>query len=73
MVFLWSLSDSKSLQISKTLLCILADFNNAVVWMVSTCPFISKSLYQSIGNRAKSPNYNWYNRHFHVPQFCSIP
>ena len=37
-----SLSD-KSLQVSRSLLSILADFNNAVVWMVSTRPVISKS------------------------------
>ena len=42
MVFYWSLSDSKSLQVSRTLLSILAYLNNAVVWIVSTCPFISK-------------------------------
>ena len=38
MVFHWSLSDSKSPQVSRTLLSILAVFNNAVVWMVSTRP-----------------------------------
>ena len=43
MVFNWRLSDSKSPQISRTLLCILAVFNNAVVWMVSTRPPTSKS------------------------------
>ena len=42
MVFHWSLRDNKSPQVSKTLLCILADLNNAVVWMVSTRPLISK-------------------------------
>ena len=36
MVFHWGLSDSKSPQVSRTLLSILAVFNNAVVWMVST-------------------------------------
>ena len=36
MVFHWSLSDSKSPQVSRILLSILAVFNNAVVWMVST-------------------------------------
>ena len=36
MVFHWSLSGSKSPQVSRTLLSILAVFNNAVVWMVST-------------------------------------
>ena len=42
MVFHWSLSDSKSPQVSRTLLSILADLNNVVVWMVSTRPLISK-------------------------------
>ena len=43
MVFHWSLSDSKSPQVSRTLLSILAVFNSAVVWMVSTRPPTSKS------------------------------
>ena len=38
-----SLSDSKSPQVSRTLLSILAVLNNAVVWMVSTRPPTSKS------------------------------
>ena len=42
-VFHWSLSDSKFPQVSRTLLSILAVLNNAVVWMVSTCPSTSKS------------------------------
>ena len=44
MVFHKSLSDCKSLQVSRTLLSILAVLNN-VVWMVSTCPPTSKSSY----------------------------
>ena len=43
MVFHWILSDIKSPQVSRTLLSILAVFNNAVVWMVSTRPPTSKS------------------------------
>ena len=43
MVFLWSLSDSKSPQVSRTLLSILAFLNKVVVWMVSTHPPTSKS------------------------------
>ena len=43
MVFHWSLSDSKSPQISRTLLSILAVPNNVVVWMISTRPPTSKS------------------------------
>ena len=43
MVFHWSLSDSKSPQVSRTPLSILAFLNNAVVWMVSNRPPTSKS------------------------------
>ena len=41
-VFHWSLSDSKSPRVFRTLLCILAILNNAVVLMVSTYPHVSK-------------------------------
>ena len=43
MVYLWSLSDNKSSQVSRTLLSIMADLDNAVVWIVSAHPLISKS------------------------------
>ena len=43
MVFHWRLSQSKSPQVSRTLLSILTVFNYAVVWMVSTRPPTSKS------------------------------
>ena len=43
MVFHWSLRDSKSPQVSRTLLSILVVFNNAVVSMVSTRPPTSES------------------------------
>ena len=43
MVFPWSLSDSKSPQVSRTRLSILAVLSNAVVWIVSTRPLTSKS------------------------------
>ena len=43
MLFHWRLSDSKSSQVSRTILSILAVFNNAVVWVVSTRPPTSKS------------------------------
>ena len=43
MVFHWSLSDSKSPQVSRTLLSILAILKNAVVWTNSTHPPTSKS------------------------------
>ena len=43
MVFHWNLNDSKSPQVSRTLLSILAVLNNAVAWMVSTRPPTFKS------------------------------
>ena len=43
MVFHWSLCDSKSPQVSRTLHSILAILNNAVFWMLSTRPPTSKS------------------------------
>ena len=48
--FTSALPDSLSLefewqQVSRTLHSILADLDNAIVWMVSTCPLISQSLY----------------------------
>ena len=43
MVLHWSLSDSKSSQASRTLLSILPDLSNVVVWMVFTCPLINKT------------------------------
>ena len=70
MVFHWSLIRSKSLQFSRTLLCILTDLNNAVVCIVSTRTLISKSSsLQFSGDCSKSTHYNWYHCHFHVPLF----
>ena len=43
MAYHWRFSESKSHQVSRTLLSILVDLNNAVVWMFSTCSHISKS------------------------------
>ena len=43
MVFHWRLSDSKSPQVSRTRLSILAVLSNAVVWIVSYRPLTSKS------------------------------
>ena len=41
MIFHWCLNDNKSPQVSRTLLSILTDLNNGVVWMVSIRPPIS--------------------------------
>ena len=43
MAFHWSLSNSKSPQVSRTFLSILANHSNAVVWKVSSRPLISNS------------------------------
>ena len=43
MVFHWSLSDSKSPKVSRTLLSILVVLSNTVIWIVSTRPPTSKS------------------------------
>ena len=42
MISHWSLSDSKSPQVSRTPLSILANLNNSIFWMISTRLFISK-------------------------------
>ena len=43
-------------------------FNNAVVWMASSRPLISKSFSPCINPllTTKSTNYNWYYHHLHV-------
>ena len=43
MVFLWRLSNRKFPKVSRTLLSILADLNNAVVWVAFSRPLISES------------------------------
>ena len=48
MVSHWSLRDNTSPKVSMTLLSILANLNNAVVWMSSTRPVISKTSSPSI-------------------------
>ena len=48
-VFLWSLSDSKSSRVSKTLSSIPTDLNITVVWTVSTLPWTSSSTFYSLG------------------------
>ena len=41
--FYWSLSASKFSQVFRTLLSILTDLDNAVVWIIFTCPLVSMS------------------------------
>ena len=75
MVFHWTLSDSKSSLVSRTLLSILADLNNAAVWGVSPCPLISKStssFTNSFRNCIECTNYTSYHRHLRVSMVCLL-
>ena len=58
--FHWCLSDNKSLQVTWTLLSILADLSKSGVWNVSTRSLISKSLVllPILGDCTQSTNYN---------------
>ena len=55
MVFHGWLSDSKSPQDSMTLLCILTDRNNVVVWRVSDFQFFC-FFFDDFGDRSKRSN-----------------
>ena len=74
MVFHRSSSDSKSPQVSRTLLSILADLNNAVVCGLSSLvllfpsPSVPLSILWWLVRSART-NYDWYHRHFHIPLF----
>ena len=73
MVFHWSLSDSKSLQVSRTLLSILTNDNNAVVRMISTGPLIYKSSSPFINILVTLPSAPFtIDIKVTVPQFFSI-
>ena len=69
-VFDWYLSDKKFLHVSRILLSILTDLNNAVVWMMSTYPLTSKSsshFTKSLGIVPSAPITN-----LHVPYFFLV-
>ena len=69
MVSHWSLSDSKSPQVSWTLLSILTDLNNALIRKVSNCHHfqVFLSFCHSFFDWSKSTHYYWYHRYLHVP------
>ena len=73
MVSPWSLSDIEYLLFSRTLLSILANFDDAVLQKVSTYFQVLQSLYQSFNDSAKITNHNWYHCHFHVLLFFQFP
>ena len=71
MVFHWSLSVSKSPQVSRTRLRVPAVLSNAVIWIVSTRPPTSKSsrpLNNPLDIAPKAPITIGTNCYFHVPQ-----
>ena len=78
MIFHWIPSDSKSPQISRTLLSIIADIKNALVWMVSIPPRIPSSpvsflmgrLFQVRKLQLVLPSPSCYIVFF---QLCSMP
>ena len=58
LVFYWNLKYGKSLQVSKTLLRILADLNNAVVWIsLIFCPISNwfSFFFQNFEKRSSAP------------------
>ena len=56
LVFHRGFSGSNSRLVFRTLLDILADLSNAVVWIVSTCPLISKSSTSFINHLGTVPS-----------------
>ena len=69
-IFHWSLSNSMSPQIFRTLLSILTDLNNAVVWMVSTHPLIFQS-FSPLGIVPRAPIRNGISITFMFHSFFS--
>ena len=67
--FLLNLSDSKSLQVFRTLLCILVGFSSVVVWMFLVLPLItSPNFFPTFLETVPRINYDSY-RCLHVPLF----
>ena len=66
MAFQWSQSESKSPQVSRTLLSILAVLNIAVVGMVPACPPTSKSSSRFSNPLVTVPKAPTTNCHDHV-------
>ena len=72
MIFHRSLRGYKSAQVLRTLLDILANLNNAVVWIVSTCPLISNPCTPCTNYLVTVPSASishWHHCHLHVPLF----
>ena len=74
MDFYWSLSNSNYLQVSRTFLSTLVDFNNALIRMVSILPLISKSSYldSSLFGNVLSALITISNHHPHCSTAFSV-
>ena len=73
-IFPWSLGDSKSPQISRTLISALAGLYNAMVWMILILPLgsILPSLLSRFWGTSNNSKFDWYHLHLEVQQFCSF-
>ena len=74
--FYWSLSDCKSPQVTRAFLCILADFNTAMVWMVSILLLTSSFsglffFFKCLASfKAHQLQLVWHYYHFNYLSFC---
>ena len=66
MVFHWKLSDSKSPQVSRTILSTLADLNISVVLVVWARPLTFPAPVPSYRNLIKRTSDNWYHQHVYA-------
>ena len=72
-IFHWGFNYSMSPQVSRTLLSILADLYNDIVWMVSCSPLISKSsclCTNLLVTVTSAPIITRYHRHFYCYHYC---
>ena len=72
MVFHWNQVTVSFRQFSRTVLSILADLNNALLWMVSILLLnsnCSNTFSNPLGTVSQCTNCKWYHHHPHVSQF----
>ena len=75
MVSHWSLSDSKSLQVSRSLFRILSNLKYGAIWVVATYPLISKSsrlFINPLGVVSSTPITIGITVNFMFYSFCSL-
>ena len=72
MVFHWSLRDNKSPRVSRTLLRILADLNDAVFGLSPVVFWFLILPILAFGECPKRTSYYWYHRQLHVTLFLLL-